>query len=203
MECLVTSSSFSSCCFIFHLYFIFILWIYINSMYKFSDSRSRSISFSLFLNKCMRFILFVRSFCHCCHDTVFYSGNEWVKNIEERKKCCWRRCFWHWMFIVAFDSILFILWFLLDVYKYHKPLLLLRGHHINERTHSVELGMCFKCEWLMKNFVLHTTFILSLVLTSVFSIRLKRTHNHGFNSRLTFQIISRPKGEQRNFVLSS
>lgn len=122
---------------------------------------------------------------------------------RKKKKCCWRRCFWHWMFIVAFDSILFILWFLLDVYKYHKPLLLLRGHHINERTHSVELGMCFKCEWLMKNFVLHTTFILSLVLTSVFSIRLKRTHNHGFNSRLTLQIISRPKGEQRNFVLSS
>lgn len=158
-------------------YFFFLLLFYISflfyfhcvdiySMYKFCDSRSISFSFSFSfsfsLNKCMRFILFVRSLCHCCHDTVFYSGNEWVKNIEERKKCCWRRCFWHWMFIVAFDSILFILWFLLDVYKYHKPLLLLRGHHINERTHSVELGMCFKCEWLMKNFVLHTTFILSL-----------------------------------------
>lgn len=114
------------------------------------------IIYSHFLSKCFFFgsFLFVRSFCHCCHDTFSIRATNTNTNMNT-KKSGWRRCFWHWMFIVAFD---FIWLFLLDVSKYHKPLLLLRGHHINDQTHSVELEMCFKCEWLMKNFfyIIHT-----------------------------------------------
>lgn len=113
--------------------------------------------------------------------------------IRIRKKSGWRRCFWHWMFIVAF---VFIWLFLLDVSKYHKPLLFLRGHHINDRMHSVELEMCFICEWLMKTFfyIIHTythSLTHSLCIPTDFK-RLKCTRLF----RLTLQMISVQKGEQ-------